>query len=62
MSIKGIYRIFPEQQYRRIHILLRIPRKQFSQNMVDHCNGNKKVRSPANKTWDKFNKYEFEPS
>ena len=34
--------------------LLKIPRKVFSQNLINHLNGNKKVRGSVNKTWDRF--------
>ena len=35
--------------------LMAMSRKKFSDSLVQHLNGNKKVRGPANKTWDRFN-------
>ena len=36
-----------------------IKRKEFSNNLIQHCDNNNRVRGPANKVWDRFNKYEF---
>lgn len=39
--------------------LKQTPRKTFSVNLIQHMNGNKRIRGPANKTWDRFHKLDF---
>ena len=35
--------------------LSQIPRKKFSENLIQFCDNNKKARGPSNKAWDIFN-------
>ena len=32
--------------------LSQIPRKEFSDRLIEYCDNNKRIRGPANKCWD----------